>query len=213
MNKCSLQKFNHKDADHNNQMSQQTKHTVSYKCFMCKTPLSSILMVLKHTSECAPIYAQHFFVDNPLVSTASDLSDNSNPLVFSYKDEDWVVSPNEGSRRQSITRELASNTSYFAENEIIGVIGEQVILTDWDLIWSRHYKKATTNTEILDINGIDFTVTQGKDYKIDKHVRRKFSKVGYTPDAEEVAKVIRCDLDLHNDLVNTSDAPKSYVRV
>ena len=53
---CSLEKFNDKDADHNNQTSQQTKHTVSYECFMCKTPLSSILMVLEHTSECFPIY-------------------------------------------------------------------------------------------------------------------------------------------------------------
>ena len=68
-----------------------------------------------------------------MVLTASDLSDNSNPLVFSYKDEDWVVSPNEGTRRQSITRRYASNTSYFAEDKIIG---GQVILTDWDLIWS-----------------------------------------------------------------------------
>ena len=159
--KCSLEKFNDKDADHNNQMSQQTKHTISYKCFMCKTPLSSILMVLQHTSECAPIYVQHFVVDNPSVLTASDFSDNSNPLVFSYKDEDWVVSPSEGTRtrRQSITRNLASNTSYSAEDKIIG---GQVILSDWDLIWSRHYKKATTNTEILNMNGIDITVTRGK---------------------------------------------------
>ena len=149
-----------------------------------------------------------FVVDNPSVLTASDFSDNSNSLVFSYKDEDWVVSPNEGSRRQSITRDLASNTSYFAEDKIIG---GQVILTDWDLIWSRHYKKATTNAEILNMNGIDFTVTRGKDYTIDKHVRRKFSKVGYTPDAEEVAKVIRCDLDLHNDLVNTSSKQVKYL--
>ena len=202
--KCSLEKFNDKDADHNNQMSQQTKHTVSYECSMCKEPLSNSLMVLQHIAVCAPIYAGHFFVDNPSVSTASDFSDDSNPLVFSYKDEDWAVSSNEGTRRQTITRKLASNTNYFAENEIIGVIGDQVIVTDWDLIWSRHFKKATTNREILDMSGIDFTVTRGKDYTIDKHVRRKFSKVGYTPDAEEVAKVIRCDLDLHNDLVNTS---------
>ena len=41
MKKCSLEKFNDKDADHNNQMSQQTKHTVSYECSMCKTPLSN----------------------------------------------------------------------------------------------------------------------------------------------------------------------------
>ena len=136
-------------------MRQQTKHTVSYECSMCKSPLSNSLMVLEHTSECAPIYAQHFFIDNPLVLTASDLSDNSNPLVFSYKDEDWVVSSNEGTCRQSITHNLASNASYFAEDEIIG---GQVILSDWDLIWSRHYKKATTNTEILNMNGIDFTV-------------------------------------------------------
>ena len=158
-----------------------------------------------------PYLCTAFFFDNPLVLIASDLSNISNPLVFSYKDEDWVVSPNEGSRRQTITRELASNTSYFAEDEIIGVIGEQVILTDWDLIWSRHYKKATTNTEILDMSGIDFTLTRGKDYTIDKHVRRKFSKVGYTPDAKEVAKVIRCDLDLHNDLVNTSSKQVKYL--
>ena len=39
-----------------------------------------------------------FFVDNPSVSTASDFSDDSSPLVFSCKDEDWVVSPNEGTR-------------------------------------------------------------------------------------------------------------------
>ena len=98
MKKCSLEKFNDKDADHNNQMSQQTKHTVSYQCSMCKEPLSNSLMVLQHIAVCAPIYAGHFFVDNPSVSTASDFSDDSNPLVFSYKDEDWAVSSNEGSR-------------------------------------------------------------------------------------------------------------------
>ena len=61
------------------------------------------------------------------------------------------------------------------------------------------------------MNGIDFTVTRGKDYTIDKHVRRKFSKVGYTPDAKEVAKVIRCNLELHNDLVNTSSKQVKYL--
>ena len=153
-----------------------------------------------------PIYAQHFVVDNPLVLAVSDLSD-SNPLAFSFKDKDWVVSPNEGTGRQSITRRYASNTSYFAEDKIVG--GQ--VISEWDLIWSPHYKKATTITDIFNMNGIDFTVTRGKDYAIDKHVRRKFSKVGYTPDAKEVANVIRCDLELHNDLVNTSSKQVKYL--
>ena len=61
------------------------------------------------------------------------------------------------------------------------------------------------------MNNIDFTVTQGKDYTIDKHVRRKFSKVGYTPDAKEVAKVIRCNIELYKDLVHTSSKQVKYL--
>ena len=36
--------------------------------------------------------------------------------------------------------------------------------------------KATTNTENLNMNSIDFTVTRGKDYTIDKHFRRNLVK-------------------------------------
>ena len=61
------------------------------------------------------------------------------------------------------------------------------------------------------MNCIDFTVTRGKDYTIDKHVRQKFSKVGHTPDAKEVAKVIRCDIELYNDLVNTFSKQVKYL--
>ena len=69
---------------------------------------------------CPYLCTAFFVVDNPSVLIVSDLTDNSNPLVFSFKEKDWVVSPNEGSRQQSITRHYASNTSYFAEDEIIG---------------------------------------------------------------------------------------------
>ena len=118
-----------------------------------------------------------------------------------------VLIKNEGSCRQTLTRRYVSNTTYFAEDEIVG----ELLIAKWDLIWSQHFKKATTNREILNMNGLDYTVTRGKDYTIDKHIRQKFGKVGHTPSAKEVANVIECDIELYKDLVQTSCKQIKYL--
>ena len=61
------------------------------------------------------------------------------------------------------------------------------------------------------MNDLDYTVTRGKDYTIDKHIRQKFGKVGHTPSAKEVANVIECDIELYKDLVQTSCKQIKYL--
>ena len=111
---CSLEKFNDKDADHNNQTSQ--KYTVSYKYSMCQSSLESQLKVLQHITDCAPNYAKHLGLDDLFL--VSDLSDSTPTVdtVFSFNEEDWVVSHSEVCCQQILTRRYISNTSYFAED-------------------------------------------------------------------------------------------------
>ena len=44
--------------------------------------------------------------------------------------------------------------------------------------------------DILNMNSLDYTVTRGKDYTIDKHIKQQFAKVSHTPTAKEIADVI-----------------------
>ena len=61
------------------------------------------------------------------------------------------------------------------------------------------------------MNGLDYTVTQGKDYTIDKHIKQQFAKVGHTPSAKEIADVIECNIELYKDLVNTSSKKVKFL--
>ena len=191
-------KLNDKDADHNNQTS--TKYTVSYKCSMCQSSLESQLKVLQHITNRAPDYAKHLGLDDP--SLVSDLSDSTPTVgtVFSFNDKDWVVSQSDVCCRQTLTRRYVSNTSYFTNGDICG----NLLIAKWDEIYSRKHKKATTNRDILNMNGLDYIVTRGKDYTIDKHIKQQFAKVGYTPSAKEIADVIQNNFELYKDLVRTS---------
>ena len=60
--------------------------------------------------------------------------------------------------------------------------------------------------EILYINGLDYTAKRGKDYTIDKHIKRQFTKVDHTASAKEIADVIECDKELYMDFVRTSSS-------
>ena len=68
------------------------KYTVSYECSMYKAPLSSQLKVIQHINNCAPVYVMYLGFDDP--SLVSDLSYSTPTVdtVFSFNDEDWVVS-------------------------------------------------------------------------------------------------------------------------
>ena len=46
------------------------------------------------------------------------------------------------------------------------------------------------------MNSLDYIVTQGKDYTIDKHIKQQFAKVGRTPSEKEIADVIQCNFVL-----------------
>ena len=54
------------------------------------------------------------------------------------------------------------------------------------------------------MNGLDYIVTRGKNYTIDKHIKQQFTKVGHTASAKEIADVIECDKELYMDFVRTS---------
>ena len=150
MKKCSLEKFNDKDADHSNQISQ--KCTVSYNCSMCQSSLESQLKVLQHITDCATAYARHLGLDDP--SLVSDLSDSTPPVdtAFSFNDKDWVVSQSEVYCQQTLTRRYVSNTSYFTNGDICG----KLLIAKWDEIYSRQHKRATINMDILNMNGLDY---------------------------------------------------------
>ena len=94
------------------------KYTVSYECSMYKAPLSSQLKVIQHMNDYAPVYAKHLGLDDP--SLVSDLSDSTPTVdtVFSFNDEDWVVSQSDVCSQQTLTRRYVSNTSYFAKDDI-----------------------------------------------------------------------------------------------
>ena len=46
------------------------------------------------------------------------------------------------------------------------------------------------------MKGRDYTVTQGKDYTVDKHAKQQFTKVGHTTSAKKIADVIECDKEI-----------------
>ena len=134
---------------------------------MCQASLESQLKVLQHITDCAPNYAKHLGLDDP--SLVSDLSDSTPTVdtIFSFNDEDWVDSKSEGSRWQSLTRCYVLNTSYFGNGNIFG----ELLIAKWDEIYSQQHKKPTTNMDILNMNSLDCTVTGGKDYTFDKHIK------------------------------------------
>ena len=61
------------------------------------------------------------------------------------------------------------------------------------------------------MNGLDYIVTQGKDYTIGKHIKQQFAKVGHTPSAKEIADVIQCNFALSLNGFRAHLGPKSGV--
>ena len=56
------------------------------------------------------------------------------------------------------------------------------------------------------MNGLDYTVTRDKDYTIDKHIKRQFTKVGHTTSGKDIADVIECDKELYMNFIRTSSS-------
>ena len=65
--------------------------------------------------------------------------------------------------------------------------------------------------EILNMKCLDYIVTQGKDYTIDKHTKQQFAKVGHTPSAKKIADVIQKKIVLYKDFVRTSSKKVKFL--
>ena len=65
--------------------------------------------------------------------------------------------------------------------------------------------------KILNRNSLDYTVTQGIDYTINKHIKQQFTKVGHVASAKEIGDVIECDKRLYMDFVRTSSSQVRFL--
>ena len=61
------------------------------------------------------------------------------------------------------------------------------------------------------MNGLDYIVTRGKDYTINKSIKQQFTKVDHTASAKEIADVIECNIELCKDLVRTSSKKSNFL--